>query len=140
MDRYLLAAGVAAIALAFANPAAAKVVHHGGKSAAVAARCTVPARADAVAAPLAGDRALEDKIEQLTGVISALSDRLASLEEKLGPSDDRDDQDADDDTGDDDVSLASARGAGQPGLPHRPVHGARAARPRSASQPVAPAA
>jgi len=130
MDRYSLAAGLAVIALAFASPAGAKGVHHAGKRVSEAARCAVSARGDALATPLAGDRALEAKIEQLTGVISTLSERLAALEEKLGsPGDEagQDDQDADGDSADDDVSLASARGRGRPGLARRPGHAHQAA-------------
>jgi hypothetical protein len=125
MDRYLLAAAGAALVLALAGPAAAKGVHHTAKSAPAADRCTVPARADALSAPFAGDRALEAKIEQLTGVISALSDRLASLEEKLGSAGDGDgDADQDDDAASDDgLDLAKARGAHRPALPHSSSRG-----------------
>ena len=144
MDRYSLAAGVAVIALALASPAGARGVHHAGKRAPEAARCAVSARGDALAPPLAGDRALEAKIEQLTGVISALSERLASLEEKLGSpgdqadQDDQDGQDADD-SPDDDVSLASARGRAPSGLSHRQAHARRAAPRGHAPQGFAPA-
>jgi len=136
MNHSVIAAGVAAIALAFASPAAAGSVHHAAKRAPAAERCAVPTRAEALAAPLAGDRALQAKIDQLTGVISTLSDRLASLEEKLGSSADKDDPDADDESADDAMSLASARRAGRTGL-HRP---GPAADHRSVAPPVMPAA
>jgi hypothetical protein len=131
MHHSVIAAGVAAIALAFASPAAAGSAHHPAKRAPTAERCAVPTRAEALTAPLASDRALQAKIDQLTGVISTLSDRLASLEEKLGSSADKDDPDADDDSAGDEMSLASAHRAGRAGLHrHRP----------SAASPEMPAA
>ena len=110
MKHSVIVAGVAAIVLAFASPAAGSV-HHAAKRAQAAERCSVPTRAEALAAPLAGDRVLQAKIDQLTGVISTLSDRLASLEEKLGSSPDKDDPGAEDDSADDEMSLASAHRA-----------------------------
>jgi len=135
MKHSVIVAGVAAIVLAFASPAAGSV-HHAAKRAQAAERCAVPTRAEALAAPLAGDRALQAKIDQLTGVIATLSDRLASLEEKLGSSEDKGDQDADDDNADDVVSLASAQRTARTGL-RRP---GRTAHRRSVAPPVMPAA
>ena len=124
MDRYSLAAGLAVVALACAGPAAARGVHHPGTNASRAERCAVSARRGALATPLAGDRALAARIEQLTGVIADLSDRLASLEQKLASPGDKDDQGADEDSADDAVTLASARRHSVPGPTARPSEGA----------------
>jgi len=138
MDRYVLAVAGSAIALAFVSPAAARAgAHHVGHGTSAAARCAVPTRADALDAPLSGDRALEDKIEELTGVISALSDRLASLEKKLGSADD---ENAEDDTADDGLDLARAQGGRQRRLLHRSIHGARPAQNPTVARQNAPAA
>ena len=133
MARYHLAAAAAAVTLAAAIPAAAKEPSAGSSAA-----CPVPAALSAPVLPLSPDSSLEDKIDQLTGVIADLSDRIAYLEDAL---------DAEDgggpDPGLDLVHLGGGQQAGvahsarrtrQADQPRPPGKGLAAAGPRSTSQ------
>ena len=120
MARYHLAAAAAAVTLAAAIPAAAKE-----PSAGLSAACPVPAALSAPVLPLSPDSSLEDKIDQLTGVIAELSDRIAYLEDALDAPDDEDGGDPN--QGLDLVHLREAHHAGV---------AQRALRTRQADRPV----
>ena len=113
MPRHLIAAAALAAALA-AIPAAAPAA-----PAAAPTVCPAPAAALGPALPGGPDGVLETRIDQLTGIIAQLSDRLASLEDALG----QDDGDGD---GDDGLQLTRLTGPHAPGARPAAHHGAHA--------------
>jgi hypothetical protein len=121
MVAYHLAAAAAALTLAAATPAAAK------PSAGSSAACPVPAALSAPVLPLSPDGSLEDKIDQLTGVIADLSDRIAYLEDALDAPNDEDGGDSDQG-----LDLVHLRGA------HHARVAQRALRTRQADRPAPP--
>ncbi len=124
MTRYALAASAALIVLALAGPAAAKSSIAARNGHAVATlqpagapiACAVPAATFDPVLPPSPDEALEDKIDQLTGIIADLSDRIAVLEDAL---DEPDDADGDDNP--DGLDLARAKAGHAPARLHRDV-------------------